>query len=158
MAPGATQRQRDRIGWLRQMVEPCFDPHAARARRGGSRCNLVGAQAHGARVKQDDGITAVDRALANLFHKHRDARRPGGKEVQAGIGDQASMGVARGPAAGSTGTEAISKPMGRVARVFFFRHFDKLPEEVSCAVGSEWASRLRMWARTDCFRPDPKER
>ncbi|HLZ09254.1 MAG TPA: hypothetical protein VKT80_11735 [Chloroflexota bacterium] len=66
-----------------------------------------------------------------------------GKEVQAGIGDQASMGVERGSAAGSAGPEAIPQPTGRVARIFF-RHLNKLSEEALCAVGSEWASRLRI--------------
>ena len=54
------------------------------------------------------------------------------KEVQAGIGDQARMGVERGSAAGSAGPETIPKPMGRVTRALFFRHFNKLPERNLC--------------------------
>jgi len=53
------------------------------------------------------------------------------------------MGVERGSAAGSAGPEAIPQPTGRVARIFF-RHLNKLSEEVLCAVGSERASRLRI--------------
>jgi hypothetical protein len=47
------------------------------------------------------------------------SRRDGcGKEVQAGIGDQASVEVERGPVAGSADPEMIPKPMDVAARMF----------------------------------------